>query len=112
MQGWKRNAVVIGCLMLILAMGATWVLVDLNTAGQAASVIGCVIGIVGLLFTLLSARGSADTVSRAVRTGRATTTGGGRANTGIVSAGGGQAEDTGEATSHGGTANTGVTDGF
>jgi hypothetical protein len=112
MQGWKRNAVIIGCLVLIVAMGATWVLADLDTAGQVASVIGCVIGVVGLLFTLLNAPGGADAVRRAVHTGRAVTTGGGRANTGVASSGGGQAEDTGDARSHGGRANTGVSDGF
>ncbi|WP_345637543.1 hypothetical protein [Streptomyces thinghirensis] len=85
---------------------------DLNAAGQAASVIGCVVGIVGLLFTLLSAPRRADAAPQAVRTGKATTTGGGRADTGVVSRTGGQAEDTGDATSQGGATNAGVTDSF
>ncbi|SER57685.1 hypothetical protein SAMN04487983_1018117 [Streptomyces sp. yr375] len=114
MQGWKRSAVITGCLVLVVATVASWVLADLDTAGQVASVIGCVTGIAGLLVALLGspATNATGAARRAVRTGRAVTTDGGRANTGVASRTGGEAEDTGDASSHGGKANTGVSDDF
>ncbi|MFC4606914.1 hypothetical protein ACFO9E_03625 [Streptomyces maoxianensis] len=110
MHGWKKIAVAVGSGALVLAMIATWVVGDLNTAAQAASVVGCVVGIVTLLFTLLHTPGAV--LRRATRTGKTTTGGTGKANTGVASRSGGVAEDTGDATSYGGAANTGVTDRF
>ncbi|HEY8981355.1 MAG TPA: hypothetical protein VIU15_17420 [Streptomyces sp.] len=109
MNGWKRTTAVVCCLALTGATLGTWLLADLDTAGQTASVVGCVVGIAGLLFTVLQPAGA---TRRATRTGTATVFGGGRANTGVASRQGGEAADTGDARSDGGIANTGVADGL
>lgn len=113
MQGWKRTTVVVVSGALVVTTGITWFVMDLNTAAQAASIIACVTGIAVMLFTLLQAPGpSPEATRRAVRTGEATVTDDGRANTGVASTTAGHAEDTGDAKGHGGKANTGVTDGL
>jgi hypothetical protein len=114
MQGWKRTALIAATSLLLAAMVATWVLVDLDRADATASVIGAAAGLVGLAYALVGGR-DAPAVLKATQTGNATSTGGGEANTGVrrkaatgpVEA---SAENTGDANAGGpgGHANTGV----
>jgi uncharacterized membrane protein YuzA (DUF378 family) len=114
MQGWKRTALIAATSLLLAAMMATWVLVDLDRADAIASVIGAGAGLVGLAYALVGGR-DAPTVLKATQTGNAASTGGGEANTGVrrktatglVEA---SAENTGDANADGagGHANTGV----
>ncbi|GGZ18156.1 hypothetical protein [Streptomyces nitrosporeus] len=115
MQSWKRAALIAASVILIVAMVVVWVWVDLGTADGTASVVGASAGVVGLAYALLSGnRTSSEPAIKVVRTGKATASGGGTANTGVTmpAASGGpraSAEDTGEAESDGsGDANTGI----
>ncbi|MFH8370934.1 hypothetical protein [Streptomyces sp. NPDC018031] len=113
LQGWKKTALITGSSVLIMAMVAVWVWVDLDTAAQVATVIAGVVGVAGLTAGLVGPRQQAPPVLRATRTGRATARGGGVANTGIsgpaaAPPAGAVAEDTGDAEADGGTAGTGV----
>lgn len=116
MQGWRKTALVVASCVLIAAMVVLWLWVDLGTADGAASVIGASAGVVGLAYALISGTsaqqsGSTITVSK---TGKATATSGGRANTGITMPGAGpgvqaSASETGDAESDGsGEADTGI----
>ncbi|TDC12455.1 hypothetical protein E1265_29875 [Streptomyces sp. 8K308] len=97
---------------LLVAVIGTWVWVDLETASWVASVVGGVVGIVGLvcgLFGVPSGR-SVPTVSN---TGSATARDGGSANTGIKIAGDwpqGHVRNSGEAIAEGpgSSANSGI----
>ncbi|MEU9800789.1 hypothetical protein [Streptomyces sp. NPDC051000] len=115
MQGWKRTALIVTSCALVAAMVIVWVVVDLGTADGTASVIGASAGVVGLVYALINSSSPAQGPTLTVtRTGKATTRGGGTANTGItMPAAGGQvsatAEDTGDTESDGpGEANTGI----
>jgi hypothetical protein len=130
MRGWTKLAVIIGSAGLIVAMIAVWLLADLNTAAQVASVIAGAAGIVVLVYTMLlgvpaplpERLGAPDPQAerpaapgpqperRVADTGRSSAENDGRANAGIASRGPGVAERTGDATSHGGTANSGIMD--
>lgn len=114
MQGWKRITLIATASVLIAAMIATWLLVDLGMADGAASVIGASAGVGGLVYALMGGS-QATVVLKATQTGKAVSTGRGDANTGIrhqsatrgVQA---SAENTGDAEAAGadGSANTGV----
>ncbi|MFD5429708.1 hypothetical protein [Streptomyces sp. NPDC127084] len=115
MQGWKKMVLMAASCVLIVAMVVVWVWADLGTADGIASVVGASAGVVGMAYALTSGNGAQPgPVLTAVRTGKATTKGGGMANTGIsMPAAGPQAQvstdSTGDAESHGsGDANTGV----
>ena len=125
MHRWTKRAVIIGSAGLIVAMGAVWLLGNLNTAAQVASVIAGAAGLVVLVYTLVvspapqagAGPGAPGGLMpgperRATDTGRSNTGADGRANTGIASREPGLAEGTGDATSRGGTSNTGIMDGF
>jgi hypothetical protein len=111
MHGWTKRAVIIGSAGLIAAMVAVWLLGDLNTAAQVASVIAGAAGLVVLVYTMVS-HPAPQPERRATDTGRSNTGTEGRANTGIASREPGVAEGTGDATSRGGTSNTGIMDGL
>ncbi|MGP4114359.1 hypothetical protein ACTWP5_26045 [Streptomyces sp. 4N509B] len=81
-SGWARIAVIAGSIVLLGAMAVTWVVADLETAGWIASVVGAVVGVGGLAFALLGGGGGSPSLG-VRRTGNATATDGGRANTGI-----------------------------
>nr|GID82532.1 hypothetical protein Ade03nite_14560 [Actinoplanes derwentensis] len=102
---------IIGSAGLIVAMIAVWLLADLNTAAQVASVIAGAAGVVVLVSTIIAGP-APKPERRATETGRSDTGAEGRANTGIASREPGVAEKTGDATSRGGRSNTGVADDF
>ncbi|MFJ2154214.1 hypothetical protein ACIOHB_36350 [Streptomyces microflavus] len=116
MQGWKKTALLAASCVLIVAMVVVWFWVDLGTADGIASVIGASAGVAGLAYALISSNGTQQTgpTLTVSKTGKATATGGGTANTGITMLGAGQqvqarTDETGDAESDGsGDANSGI----
>lgn len=70
-RGWVWVLAVVAALMAV-GLPLVWVLVDLNTAGQVASLVGAVGGFVGLVISVLSLRGTGpgSGVGRRVRAGQ------------------------------------------
>jgi hypothetical protein len=113
MEEWKKTALITGSCLLIAAMVAVWIWVDLGTADSIASVVGASMGAVGIAYPLF-AGASANTPTLTARgTGKATSRNGGSANSGITGSapdsGVAAAENTGDADADGdGDANTGI----
>lgn len=112
MNNWKRYAVIGGSVLVIAAMVTVWFTVDLNAAGQVASIVAACVAVIALARELLRPGGQ-SAVAVALQTGRASARSGADANSGITgpadSAHGElRAERTGDADGDGGNANTGI----
>ncbi|WP_234440513.1 hypothetical protein [Streptomyces rimosus] len=106
-----RRAVLVTTVLILAVFAGVLSLLSWDRANQVAGVVSAVVGMAALgvgVCALLASSGS--TSVQVSRTGRATATGGGDANTGAVassSAGSVSVEETGDARADDGSANTG-----
>ncbi|GGQ67166.1 MULTISPECIES: hypothetical protein [Streptomyces] len=112
MNNGMRYAVIATSVLVIAAMVMVWLTVDLNAAGQVASIVAACAAVIALARELLR-RGGQSAVAVALRTGRASARSGADANSGITGPanslhGEFRAERTGDADGDGGNANTGI----
>lgn len=114
MNSGKRYAVIVGSVLVVAAMVVVWFVVDLNAAGQVASLVAACAAVIALARELLW-RGGEPAVTVALQTGRASARSGAYANSGITGPadslhGEFRAERTGDADGDGdgGNANTGI----
>ncbi|WP_371574480.1 hypothetical protein [Streptomyces sp. NBC_01314] len=112
MNNWKRYAVIAGSVLVIAAMVVVWFTVDLNAAGQVASIIAACAAVIALARELSQRDGQpADAV--ALQTGTASARSGADVNSGITGPadslhGEFRVERTGDAYGDGGNVNTGI----
>ncbi|MFK0202794.1 hypothetical protein [Streptomyces lavendulae] len=111
MNNAKRYAVIAGSVLVIIAIMVVWYTVDLNAAGQVASVAAGCAAVVTLARELL--RHEQPDVMVAQQTGKASARSGGDANSGITGpadslSGEFRAERTGDSEGDGGSANSGI----
>ncbi|MCT9114227.1 hypothetical protein ACFWD7_49340 [Streptomyces mirabilis] len=110
-RGGDRRAVLVTTVLVLGVFAGALSLLSWDRANQVAGVVSAVVGVAALgvgVCALLAPSGS--TSVQVSRTGRATATGGGDANTGVVassSAGAVSVGETGDARADGGSANTG-----
>ncbi|MEU9406625.1 hypothetical protein AB0E08_13160 [Streptomyces sp. NPDC048281] len=106
-----RRAVLVTTVLVLAIFAGALSLLSWDRANQVAGVVSAVVGVAALgvgVCALLAPSGS--TSVQVCRTGSATATGGGDANTGVVassSAGPVSVRDSGDARAEGGSANTG-----
>ncbi|WP_333756275.1 hypothetical protein [Streptomyces sp. IBSBF 3352] len=112
MNNGKRYALIAGLVLVIAAMVIVWFTVDLNAAGQVASIVAACAAVIALAREFLRASRQ-PAVTLALRTGRASARSGAHANSGITGPGDSmhgefRVERTGDADGDGGNANTGI----